>query len=114
MHIIKFTPYCGQDCKVIEVHKADIILHPKHIEVLLRYDYINDNEQYDYVKVGCIMPKAGLIISRNEMSPIHEPHSQDIIEAVVLECAGTGQFNVKCEKAEEANKIYQEIKRWLI
>lgn len=111
---ITYIPYCGKNSKVLKVHKAEIILTDHHIEVVIRYDYQHDEGPEDYVKVACIMPKANLVITRNEMAPVMDHNSDDIIEAVFLECPGTGPTQIKCEKADEANKIYQQIKKWML
>lgn len=111
---ITYTPYCGKRSRVLAVHKADIILSDHHIEVVLRYDYQHEGGPEDYVKVACIMPKANLVITRNEMAPVDDTNSDDIIEAVFLECPGTAPIHIKCETAKEANEIYQKIKKWMI
>jgi len=111
---IHYTPYIGKKGSIITVHKAEIMLFDRHIEVVIRYDYKNELDKDDYVKVACTMPKAMLSVSRVEMSPVNDPGSDDIIEAVFLECAGTGPVHIKMKTEQEANKIYQQIKKWMV
>jgi hypothetical protein len=121
--IINYKPYCGKSCEVTKVHKADIVLTENHLEAVIRYDYVSRDflddkmiikEKEDYVKVAVTIPRASLIISRLEMLPILDLESDDRIEAVILECPGTSATHIKMKTEEEANKLYQDIKRWMI
>lgn len=112
---ITYIPYRGEKEKVTKVHIATIVMTRDFIEVTLAYDFNNEKGEDDFMKIATLMPRATLVLTRALLEREDEvPGDSDAVEGVMLECPGTRPMYIKVKESDEANKIYQQIRRWML
>jgi len=110
---IEFKPYRGHLEPVGDVRKAEIHLHPNHLEYIYDYDYTQHKGEQTVRTCAITIPKHQLSVSLTTW--YHEDDSEKITNPQVeLYVSGCYQELIYVEKMSKAEKIYTQIKEWLI
>jgi hypothetical protein len=113
---IQYTPYRGKIEPILDIRKAEVTLHPEHIEVIYSYDFQKYSESGSYkesMNAAYLIPKYGTGISRSASS-----HSMDETEEevpmVTIESPCYDSVWLRCKTNKEADKLYLTLRKYLL
>jgi len=105
---MNWTIYRGEFEPVTKINKAEITIHPNHIEVVSDYQFVVHTGGEDRIKSASIWSKTNLSIV--EIGELQHPddESREIIPTVFLK-SGNYEERIKCATQKEAESIYLKI-----
>jgi hypothetical protein len=118
---LKYTPYLGKTEPVTEVIMAEVVVHEKHIELKVAYNYtarvpadtIDWIEKPDTVREHSIWPKDSIMLRRTVATHNYDtidPESTHIIEVVHN---SNQNFWIRANEKEIA-ELYKTLRAWLL
>ena len=114
---ILFTPYRGKIEPIIDIYKAEVILHPEYIEVTYSYDYTKYSESGTYkenASAAYLVPKYGTGISRTTSQHALD-ETQEEVPMVTIDSPGCmDAIWIRCRKNKEADDLYLKLREYLL
>lgn len=112
IEVINYTPYRGY-IKVLDVRKSEVKLYDRHLELTYNYDIEDTLGQREVRIAAYTIPKDQISIELTMWS--HEDDKDNInYPRVEIFVCGNYQDFIYVETMDEAAKIYNKLKNWLI